>query len=208
VATVVQRTVGDEYRDAVRPAMETVRRWAELHGYTYDADHLPAFPERPAPWAKLPLLLERLADETLWVDADCVASCRKPLEAFLPSADSDVVFARDPVTRISTGVMYLRPTARALLLAADKDPQWRRRELWDQDAIDAALDQTGLRWTVAPKLAGNLWHREFRRCGRVRTDRYFDGTQLFCHVSGVRSNGRPNLPELARIIRQKAAVLQ
>jgi len=186
-----------------------VRAWAKRHDYGYSADHLQEFPNRPPSWAKVPSLLERLANPVLWVDADCIVSQPSDgLESRLPAGVWDAVFCVDPLTRFSAGVMYLQPTVKKLLRGVYADPDWASRELCEQESLDRMIDRSGLRWTVAPKLAGNLWHWEFRRAGRTRTDKYFDGSQLFCHVSGVRYGHAPHLAKLSRIIRQQAAKYQ
>jgi hypothetical protein len=124
----------------LRLAARSFRPYAKRHGYELHLHTEVVDSSRPAPWSKVRILRDLLDrhDTVVWLDSDLVVldprtdiAADVPPDRFLALVEHRIGSARFP----NTGVMVLRPDARAFL-----DEVWEQEDLidhrwWENAAI-------------------------------------------------------------------------
>jgi hypothetical protein len=127
----------------LRLASRSFGPFARRHGYDLHLHTEPVETSRPAPWSKVPILLELLGryEQVVWLDSDLVIV--DPREDFPAPACMALVEHRTKEGRMpNTGVWVLRPPSLAFL-----DEVWAQDDLiehrwWENAAVCRLLGYT------------------------------------------------------------------
>jgi len=132
--------LNDWYSKIVRYGVQTIRNYAERHGYDFYEDNDVYDGERDFPWYKIKAIQKRLADydAIMWIDAD--GHILKPevkaedfMETYIP--DKDILCGKDWNGILNTGVMILRntPYVHSIL-----QQTWDNKEAFDKSFHEQA----------------------------------------------------------------------
>ena len=118
--TILTLVIGADYRKSLAKALESKRKYAQKHGYTYiQAGEESWDRSRPISWSKVPLLIKTLSglseDALLWIsDADVlITNLDLRLEdhvlPLLP-AEKDLLLVNDACNHLNGGNIVMRNT--------------------------------------------------------------------------------------------------
>jgi hypothetical protein len=137
---ILTLAIGEDFRKALAPALESKRKYAERHGYTYIQGGEEFWNrERPIPWSKVDFVLKQLTehcDGTLF---------------FLSDAD---VLITNPELRLEENVVPLLPDNKDLLMTIDacghlnSGNMLMRNSAWLRDWWKRVADQKDLLYHI------------------------------------------------------------
>jgi galactosyl transferase GMA12/MNN10 family len=161
------------HEELLNISSETFANFALRHGYDLELRH-DAPPDRPAPWAKIPLMQQMLGryDLVLWIDADAaVVDCSMDIADLLETRDLMGMVAHrtpegvDPIP--NSGVMVLRSRRRVRRFLEDVwgSTQYLHHKWWENAAI---LDRLG--YSLEPKVQLHSPTAMYRRTRFLSTE--------------------------------------
>lgn len=119
--TILTLVIGADYRKSLAKALESKRKYAQKHGYTYlQAEEESWDRSRPISWSKVPLVLKTLSSlpegALLWMsDADVLITNLNLIieDHVLPllPADKDILLVNDACNHLNGGNILMRNTA-------------------------------------------------------------------------------------------------
>jgi hypothetical protein len=202
--------LGTEYREIVRPCLDSHKKYAQQHGYRYAVlERPPSYPERPHPWLKLPLILRLFQDgakKVFYIDADAmITNTEISLDAYFAKFEHEAdIFLTEDEGGINSGLMFAVNTVGArrifeLIWLYDADLD---HDNWEQNAFKIIMNdfsEVRRKVLIEPRPKSfNSFPLERRLFHKTRDENIWTAGDFICHFSGIRS------PELERYVRDYA----